>query len=153
MKINIINETNYVLVPEQEQIIKSIVNLTLEQEEKNKNATVDITIVSNEEIQQINKEYRGIDKVTDVLSFPMINFEIGENVPTNHKYLLGDIVFSYEKAIEQANEYEHSIDREIGFFIAHSMLHLLGYDHENQEQETIMMEKQEKILQTIGLTR
>lgn len=153
MKIDIINETEYKITPKQKKIIEDIVYVTLEQEQKNKNAIVDVTIVSNEEMQYINKEHRGKDKTTDVLSFPMINFDIGEIVPETKEYILGDIVFSYEKAIEQSEEYGHSLDREIGFFIAHSMLHLLGYGHENDEQEKIMLEKQDKILQTIGLTR
>ncbi len=103
---------------------------------------VSVSIVSNEEIKKLNKQYRGIDKVTDVLSFPL---ESGN--------CLGDIVISLQRAIEQAEEYGHSIEREIGFLTAHSMLHLLGYDHLTEEDEKIMFNLQEKTLEKLELHR
>lgn len=153
MQIDIINETEHTLTAEQEQLIGDIVRTVLTQEQKNQNAAVAIIIVSNEEIRSLNHTHRGMDHITDVLSFPMINFDLGETVPNTGTYLLGDIVFSYDKAIAQANEYGHSLDREIGFFIAHSMLHLLGYDHDDSTKEALMIAKQNNVLQAIGLTR
>lgn len=153
MNLTITNETEHTLTPLQQQLVSDIAQATLKHEQKNLQATVDVTIVSNDDIRAINHEHRGINKVTDVLSFPMINFELDEDVPSTGEYLLGDIVFSYDKAMEQADEYGHSLDREIGFFIAHSMLHLLGYDHMTPDEEAVMMTKQEAILNSVGLVR
>ena len=153
MTLTITNETDHTLTPTQSQLVSEIVTATLAHEGKNPNATVDITIVTNDDIRAINLEHRSMDKVTDVLSFPMVNFELGEDVPAMGEYLLGDIVFSYDMAIEQAADYGHSLERELGFFVAHSMLHLLGYDHMTPTEEAVMMAKQEAILQAVGLVR
>lgn len=115
---------------------------------------VSVTIVNNKEIQQINKEYREIDQATDVLSFPLYEpdedwmLEEGEDVVA-----LGDIVISMERANEQAIEYGHSLNREVGFLAVHGFLHLLGYDHETSEEEQEMFGRQEEILDQIGLRR
>ena len=107
----------------------------------------------------LNREYRGKDKVTDVLSFPLTEYDenrVGEYCfnPDRNAALLGDIVISLEKAEQQANEYEHSLNREIGFLIVHSVLHLLGYDHETSDEDEIYMnEKQEAVLHSLGITR
>lgn len=151
--ITIQNQTSIPITKNQEEIIERIVYNTLEKENKNKKAEVSITIVTNEEIKDLNNTYRNINKITDVLSFPMINYEIGEHIPTQGNYMLGDIVFSLDMAQLQCIQYGHSIEREIGFFIAHSMLHLLGYDHKTKQDEEIMLQKQEEILQSIGLYR
>lgn len=151
--INITNETANLLTRSQEDLITKIVKIALEKENKNPNVIVDITIVDDREIRNLNCTHRGIDKVTDVLSFPMINYELGETVPKTGQYVLGDIVFSYNMAVSQAKEYGHSLNREIGFFIAHSMLHLLGYDHNNENNEQQMLQKQEAILLAANLQR
>jgi len=119
---------------------------------------VSITITDNEYIQNLNNFYRSINSPTDVLSFAMqeenveeIDYNISEFDEEN--LLLGDIIISIEKAIEQANEYRHSLKRELGFLVSHGMYHLLGYDHQDKESETIMFQKQERILDEIGLER
>ena len=135
------------------ELIDIVIEETLKQEKINPDAEVSVSIVSDEEIKELNKTHRGKDAVTDVLSFPMINFELGETIPKTGSFLLGDIVFSLNMAAKQSISYEHSIEREIGFFIAHGMLHLLGYDHQDEKAEEIMFKKQEEILESIGLRR
>lgn len=152
-KIEITNNTDIPLSNYLKELIKNIVKISLEKENINPCAIVDITVITNEEIKRLNKSYRNFNKITDVLSFPMVNFERGENIPEKGQYVLGDIVFSINMAYEQAKEYNHSIEREIGFFIAHSMLHLLGYDHESEDNENIMISKQHDILMAAGLPR
>ena len=122
-------------------------------------AQISVTLTDNDAIRQINKEQRGIDRPTDVLSFPMLEFD--ENGMFDDEYdmdgdmvMLGDIVISMERAREQAKEYGHSFLREAAFLTAHSMLHLLGYDHvDDKEGEEIMCRKQEKVLTSLGITR
>lgn len=126
---------------------------------------VNLTLTDNEGIHSLNKEYRDIDRPTDVLSFPMVDYEkpndltlAEENVedyfnPDTGELMLGDIVISAEKVIEQANEYGHSIRREFCFLIVHSMLHLFGYDHMEDEERIIMEGLQREILDAAGITR
>lgn len=110
---------------------------------------VAVTICDNEYIRDLNSQYRGIDRETDVLSFPLSDFDI----PAGPKSL-GDIVISIDKAITQAEEYGHSLRRELCFLCVHSTLHLLGFDHEVGEEERIKMEKmQEEILQALNISR
>ncbi len=117
-------------------------------------AEVSVIFIDNEQIRQLNRDFRGKDRPTDVLSFPL-----GENgrYDLNNEtgaYILGDIVISVPKAIEQAKLYGHSLRREIGFLTVHSMLHLLGYDHENEGLEAVRMrEKEEYTLNKLGLQR
>ena len=114
-----------------------------------------VTFTDNDGIREINKEYRDIDKETDVLSFPMTDEgeEFTVNPETGCK-MLGDIVISVEKALAQAEEYGHGFKREIAFLTVHSMLHLLGYDHEkSEEEEKEMFGKQEIVLEALGLGR
>ena len=142
-------------------LIKKCADAVLEFEECDFDAQISITLTDNDEIQVINSEHRGIDKPTDVLSFPMLEFdEDGQIIDNEFEYdengaiMLGDIVISLERAKEQSEEYGHSLDREIAFLCAHSMLHLLGYDHVNsEEEEKIMFTKQEEILNNLGITR
>ena len=117
-------------------------------------AEVSVRFVDNEQIRELNKQYRNIDKETDVLSFPLgENGEYDVNYDTGAK-LLGDIVISVPKAVEQAEMYNHPLQREIGFLTVHSMLHLLGYDHENGGLEAVhMREKEETVLTQIGWKR
>ena len=130
----------------------------LDMEECNFDAEISFTFTDNEGIREINRDYRDIDRATDVLSFPMLEFddeEIDAEFETeNGLVVLGDIVISIERANEQANELNHSLRRELAFLTAHSMLHLLGYDHvDDPEGEKIMIEKQDAILNKLGITR
>lgn len=136
-----------------EELINSVIAESLRYEGVSDNCEVSVTIVDNDEIHSINLKHRGIDRPTDVLSFPLIDFE-KETLPDDgSKIYLGDIIISIEKAEEQAKEYGHSLDREIGFLTAHSMLHLLGYDHMAEDEEKIMFKKQEEILNNLNLRR
>lgn len=135
------------------KLIEKVISEALRYECVNDNTEVSVTIVDNEEIRKINNKFRNIDRATDVLSFPLIDFD-NESLPDDgSKIYLGDIIISIERAKEQAKEYGHSIDREIGFLTAHSMLHLLGYDHMVPEEEKEMFAKQEEILNNLGLRR
>lgn len=133
-------------------LVRRCCNAVLRMEEFSEPAEISVTFVNNEQIQELNKQYRGKDMPTDVLSFPM-----GENgvYDTNHATgakILGDIVISMEKAVEQADRYGHSLEREVGYLSAHSMLHLLGYDHENGGIERVRMrEKEEQVMTQLGL--
>lgn len=123
---------------------------------------VSIMIVGNEEIREINKEYRKINKATDVLSFPMVDWKFPCDYsyleshyvllknPETENILLGDIVLSMDKVISQAVEYNHSREREFSFLLVHSMLHLFGYDHMEAEEERIMINKQKEIMNLIN---
>ena len=117
-------------------------------------AEVSVSFISNEEIASLNEQYRGKNAPTDVLSFPMGENGEWDRNQTTGAYILGDIVISAEKAFEQAASYGHTIQREIGFLTVHSMLHLLGYDHEEGGlAATQMREKEEAVLVQIGLSR
>ena len=135
-------------------LIRRSCHAVLELEGFEGSAEVSVTFVDNEQIRQLNAMHRNIDKATDVLSFPLgENGEYDINHDTGAK-LLGDIVISMEKAVEQAELYNHPIQREISFLTVHSMLHLLGYDHENGGLEAVhMREKEETVLTRIGWKR
>lgn len=140
---------------ELESLIAKVVNAALLAENVSGDVEVSIVLVDDEYIQNLNKSYRSIDAPTDVLSFSMresvdesdISFECDE------EELLGDVVISLERARSQAEEYGHSIEREIGFLTTHGILHLLGYDHETESERAVMRNKEEGILESIGLTR
>ncbi len=124
------------------------------------NSEISVMFTDNEEIRALNREHRDIDRATDVLSFPLFEYdEDGEIIEEELDFspggemILGDIVISLEKAAEQAEEYGHSFSREIGFLTVHSMLHLFGFDHMTPEDEAEMFEYQEEILQEMGLER
>lgn len=126
----------------------------LQEEEFEGKAEVSVRFVNNKIIKELNAEYRNIDRATDVLSFPLGEDGVYDIDYTTGAKLLGDIVISVERAEEQAKEYNHSLQREIGFLTVHSMLHLLGYDHENGGMEQVRMrEKEEKVLTKLGLKR
>jgi len=132
------------------RLIRKAIVTALAFEEFDRPSEISVTVVDNEEIRKINSEHRGIDRATDVLSFPMFDedFDDGEDC------ILGDIVLSLEKAVEQAEAYGHSLRREVAFLTVHSVLHLLGYDHEEgKAEESEMFDKQEKILAMMKLTR
>ncbi|MFD2369707.1 rRNA maturation RNase YbeY [Brevibacillus sp. GCM10020057] len=124
------------------------------------NGEVVVTIVSNERIHELNRDYRNVDRPTDVLSFAMnepgegeMEIYMDESELAKFPNMLGDIIISLPKAQEQAEDYGHSLDRELGFLAVHGFLHLLGYDHGTEEEEKEMFSRQEAVLEQIGLTR
>lgn len=140
------------------ELIENVVKATLNNENFPQSIELSIMFTTDEVIKEINFEHRGIDKITDVLSFPQIDWSsynidiVDKNIETGD-IILGDIVICVERALEQSKEYGHSFQREIGFLVAHSMLHLLGYDHMEKNEEEKMIKKQEKILRSLGLVR
>ena len=132
--VEIFNETN-------EEIKENLEDTELE---------FSVIIVDNKRIHEINKEYRGIDRPTDVISFAL---EDNEEIEFDHYRVLGDIYISIDKVKEQAKEYGHSEKRELAFLTVHGFLHLLGYDHMKEEDEKIMFKKQEEILDGFGIKR
>ncbi|HLR61132.1 MAG TPA: rRNA maturation RNase YbeY [Lentibacillus sp.] len=136
-------------------LLQRLLVFTAKKEEIANEAEVSVTFVSNQEIKEINRNYRQQDRPTDVISFAMqekVTDEveiIGEALPL----VLGDIVISVDKAKEQAEEYGHSLERELSFLSVHGFLHLLGYDHMNKEDETEMFRKQDDILDEFGIER
>lgn len=150
-----------------EELLQKVVEEAIRYEKCPYECEVNITLTDNQGIRVMNQEFRGLDIPTDVLSFPMVDYEEAgdfshlESADAKNMYfnleskelLLGDIVISTERAREQAKEYGHSLEREIAFLTAHSMLHLMGYDHMEDDERVIMEEKQEEILQGLGITR
>lgn len=137
----------------QKTLIRRAVKETLEYEGYKNNAEISVTFTDNEGIRRLNKDFRGLDKPTDVLSFPLTDYE-STDAPYADELCgsLGDVVLSLERAKEQADEYGHSFDREIAFLVVHSMLHLLGYDHETSEEDELdMRQRQSEILKNMGL--
>ncbi len=152
------NETDYDVSGKQIEELKQVCGAVLQLEECNFDAEISFTFTDNEGIREINRDYRDIDRATDVLSFPMLEFdqdEIDAEFETEDGLvMLGDIVISCERAEEQAKELGHSLRRELAFLTVHSMLHLLGYDHvDDPVGERIMIEKQTSVLDTLGITR
>ena len=152
-RVIITNQQKAVKIPTGvRMLIRRTCNAVLQMEKFEGSAEVSVTFVDNEQIRELNKQYRDKDAATDVLSFPM-----GENgvYDINHSTgakILGDVVISVERAVEQAERYGHSLEREIGYLTAHSMLHLLGYDHENGGLEKgRMREKEELVMTQLGL--
>ena len=133
-----------------EEIIEKVVNKALEIEGV-KRSSCSIIIVDNSYIHKLNKEYRGIDRVTDVISFALED-EKSMIIPDDIR-LLGDIYISLDKAKDQAKEYGHSLKRELCFLAVHGIYHLLGYDHENEKEAEVMFKKQEEVLEYYGITR
>ena len=133
-------------------LVRRCCNAVLRMEEFDDPAEISVLFVDNQQIQKLNSQYRGKDVDTDVLSFPMgENGVYDENHSTGAK-ILGDIVISMEKAVAQAERYGHSLEREVGYLTAHSMLHLLGYDHEEGGiQKVRMREKEEQVMTQLGL--
>lgn len=139
------NTNNDINTSELEDYIKYVVKeLDIE------NAVFNIIFIDNKEIRKINREYRNVDKETDVISFAL---EDNMDVVYEDFRLLGDIYISYEKAIEQAELYNHSVKREVFFLATHGILHLLGYDHMEEEDEKVMFGKQNELLDGYGITR
>lgn len=160
------NQQKHEITEEFQSNLINIIDFALKKEEVNILYEVSLLFVDNEEIREINKKYRGIDKATDVLSFPQINYpkdKVFKDVYINHKFstqdldgellLLGDIVISLEKAEEQRKEYGHSFFRECSYLVVHSVLHLLGYDHMEEHEKTKMREREEAILSELNIMR
>ena len=154
MTLYIDNRTTFEWDEKWEKIVQKAVRTSLDHEEFESECEISISIVTNNEIQKLNKEFRNIDKETDVLSFPQLTFEEGEiaDINENDEIILGDIVISIDKAKQQSEEYGHTLQREIAFLTVHSMLHLMGYDHMKEQEEKEMIEKQKEILQKAGFT-
>lgn len=129
--------------------VKKVIEYALK-EEKIEKAIFNIIIVDNDYIHKLNKDYRNIDRPTDVISFAL---EDDDDCINEEVRMLGDIYISLDKAKEQAKEYNHSLLRELSFLAVHGLLHLLGYDHMNEEEEKVMFEKQERILSSYGISR
>lgn len=155
---------------DKDAVARQVCREALEFEGCKENCQVSLTYVGDEEIQAMNRDYRGIDRITDVLSFPNLPFE-GAGGPQNWELLedsmirmestdpetgeivLGDIVLNLDRVVTQAGEYGHSVKREFAFLIAHSMLHLCGYDHMTEEDAAVMFQRQEEILDRLQITR
>ena len=154
VKVIISNRQNAVKIPTGIRLlVRRCCNAALRLENFSEDAEISVSFVDNDEIRQLNKQHRNIDAATDVLSFPL-----GENGVYDHNdtgaAMLGDIVISMPKAVEQAELYGHSLQREVGYLTAHSMFHLLGYDHVNGGVEAVhMREKEETVMTMLGLPR
>lgn len=165
MTILVEKEGEFDLSFNEEDLIKKVVQSSLIYENCPYEVELNVVLTNNEEIRLLNMEFRGIDKETDVLSFPAIDFDSPSNFslveenpmnyfnPENDELILGDIVVSLEKVIEQAEIYGHRKERELAFLIVHSMLHLLGYDHIDDDDRMVMEKKQEEILEYLGIVR
>lgn len=150
MNVLIDNETD-VKMDDYYSTINLAVEKTLEYEQFTNDVEVSVLFVDNEEIRILNNKYRKIDKATDVLSFPLI--DDFSDLDEEDTICLGDIVISVEKAMEQAEEYGHSVKREVAFLVIHSVLHLLGYDHMTTDEEREMIEKQKQIFLLCNINR
>ncbi|MEW6661584.1 MAG: rRNA maturation RNase YbeY [Bacillota bacterium] len=141
--------------PQMEELLERVANLVLRLARVSLEAEVSLVLVDDQEIQRLNLEYRGVDAPTDVLSFAMQ--ETGEEEPeilgVEPGLLLGDVIISLETAARQAEEYGHSLEREIGFLAVHGILHLLGYDHQDPEETKVMRQAEETVLADLGLHR
>lgn len=167
MKLYLENESGYKPDFDLKKTAEKVMRHVLEKENCPFDCEINLTVTDNESIRVINKEFREIDSATDVLSFPGVTFKtpsdfetlmkstdyyFGMNPDTN-LFMLGDMMISSEKVISQAEEYGHTELREYAFLIAHSMLHLLGYDHMTEEDAKIMEEKQKNYLNDLQITR
>ena len=156
--IDIIDEQAYLNEP-QYQMINQLLAMAQEEIGLKDEFELDISIVNNDEIHRLNREFRSIDRPTDVLSFAMEEVSEEDDLDIDLKMFeeltrhLGDIIISIDKVKEQAEEYQHSVDRELGFLVVHGFLHLNGYDHQTPEEEKEMFSIQEKVLERYGLTR
>lgn len=147
-------------------LLKNVIEFTLKEEEVDVDCEVSLLFVDNDEIREINNETRGIDRATDVLSFPMLdyddkkvfkqmykNYEFSQSDFDGDELVLGDVVLSLERALEQSEEFNHSFEREASYLVVHSILHLLGYDHMEDEDKVVMRKREEEILNKLNITR
>ena len=159
------NETSVMFPFDVEDIVRQVANAALEAEGCPYEVQLNVILTDNEGIRRFNREYRGIDRETDVISFPNLDFasaadfdideERGADYfdPDTGELLLGDIVISVDRVKEQASAYGHSEKREFAFLVAHSMFHLCGYDHMTEEEACLMERKQEAVLTGLGMVR
>lgn len=152
-KVNIVMKQKAVKLPTGTRLlIRKACNATLKFEGFEEQAEVDVSIVDDAMIKEMNSQFRNIDSATDVLSFPLGSDGVFDTNPETGAKMLGDIVISVDHAVAQSRLYGHSLEREVAFLTVHSMLHLLGYDHEaGGLEQTIMREKEEKVLEALGL--
>ena len=151
MEIDILDQTNE-LTEEQTTLLEDILSFSAKQEQIAHEVELSVSIVTNETIQEMNHMYRDKDQPTDVLSFQMDHVQ--QMDPDNHlPIMMGDIVISIDKVREQRERYNHSFEREICFLAVHGFLHLIGYTHDNKENEMVMFEKQDAILEAFQLER
>ena len=141
-----------------EEIIKKVVQQCFKEENmEDSKLYISITLTTPEHIHEINKQYRNVDRATDVLSFPMFEKEEIDNKIAKHDFehedVLGDIVISIEQVEKQAKEYVHSFEREFAYMLVHGFYHLMGYDHIKEEDKVIMRPKEEKVLEKLGIRR
>ena len=143
----------YPVTYKMKMLVRASVLATLAYEGYKPECELSVTFTDNDGIQAVNKQYRNIDKATDVLSFPLTDFEGGEEPPADEPTVsLGDVIISLERAKEQAQEFGHSFEREVAFLTVHSTLHLLGYDHElSEDDDADMRRRQREILESMGL--
>ena len=154
MMIYFENETETPVSYKLKMLVRRAVEATLDHEQFGNAAEVSVTFTNNEGIHALNKKFRGVDRPTDVLSFPLFDYEGETDEPPVDELIgmLGDIVISLEQAAAQAEKFGHSFDREVAFLTVHSMLHLLGYDHETgEEDEQDMRARQRAIMDRMGL--
>ncbi len=159
------NETDTVMTFEPEELVEQVAEQVLATEQCPYEVTLNVLLTDNEGIRSYNRDYRQIDRATDVLSFPNLDFECPGDFeidpdreadyfdPDTGELILGDIIISLDKVSEQAECYGHSQRREFAFLVAHSMLHLCGYDHMEPQEAAVMEERQEEALQSLGITR
>lgn len=152
IRVIITNKQKAVKIPTGlRMLIRRCCHAVLELEKFEGPAEISVTFTDNEEIKKLNAAYRNIDSATDVLSFPMgENGQYDTNMETGAK-ILGDVVISMEKAVEQAEAFDHSLQREVAYLTAHSVLHLLGYDHIENMEKVRMREKEELVMEQLGL--
>ncbi|MGO0060526.1 rRNA maturation RNase YbeY [Brevibacillus fluminis] len=158
LQIEMTNEYEEALTDEHLALVERCLQAAAEREEVS--GEVSLTFVGNERIHELNRDFRGVDRPTDVLSFAMneqgedeLDIYVDEEELDDFPNMLGDIVISIPKTREQAADYGHSFERELGFLAVHGFLHLIGYDHMTEADEKEMFSRQEEILQSIGLTR
>ena len=165
--IYIDNRQNKIIVNEEfESFLINVINFALGQEDVRRKVQISVILVDNMEIKKLNNEFRSIDLITDVLSFPMLEYP-SNNVFKNYysdyvfdesfldgeELVLGDVAISLEKAEEQRREYEHSFEREVAYLTVHSILHILGYDHLSKEDKELMRAREEDILHKLNIKR
>ncbi len=153
LEVNYINDQDKHAIPEEmEPLLENLIMRVVETEGLEKYCEVSVLFVDNEKIREMNRDYREKDMATDVLSFPQYEDVVKESEKEMH-VLLGDIVISLERAMEQAEEFGHSLTRELCYLTVHSMFHLFGYDHMTDEDKKVMRQKEEAVLTDAGITR
>ncbi len=149
------NQTNIPLTYKIKLLVRQAIEATLDYEQYGNPCEVSVTFTDNADIHELNRKFRGVDRPTDVLSFPLFDYEGESEEPPVDELMgmLGDIVLSLEQADLQAKEYGHSFEREVAFLCVHSMLHLLGYDHETGEEDELdMRRRQSAVMELLGLS-